>query len=202
MYALNFVALFFFLFQISRLFSVQTRMPLIYQQPGAMITDPTWYPYQQMVVYQVPQGYISTPQYSTFGPTILQPGQLYAVNQPYPSGAPGRLCDDNYLLSVFFVVECTYKNFSLQAKMTCDTSLFSPFLSGGLSPGKDVHTLADGSVVRSGRVCEHYSSTHPTGLAMVRPIPQQVAPIRVYFGSVCTCSIVAVCIVAYTHECM
>ncbi len=64
----------------------------MYQQQGAMIADPNWYPYQQMMVYQVPQGYIPAPQYNPFGQTIFQPGQLYAVNQPYPSMAAGNHC--------------------------------------------------------------------------------------------------------------
>ena len=61
------------------------------------------------------------------------------------------------------------------------------FLPGGLAPGavfappnKDVHPLSDSS---SGRGYEQYSSSvHPTGLALVRPIPQQAAPFRVQFG--------------------
>ncbi len=57
-----------------------------------------------------------------------------------------------------------------------------------LAPGKDIHTQSQGAVVRPRGGYDHFSSpTHPAGLALVRPIPQQAAPIRVHYACTCTC---------------
>lgn len=56
--------------------------------PAAVLADPNWYPYQQMMVYQVsPQGYVPTPaHYLAGGSPHVIPGAVY---HPYPV-PPGK----------------------------------------------------------------------------------------------------------------
>ena len=42
--------------------SWQAPLPVVYPQPPGVMADPNWYPYQQMMLYQVsPQGYVPAP---------------------------------------------------------------------------------------------------------------------------------------------
>lgn len=66
----------------------QPPLPLVYPQPpAALMADPNWYPYQQMMLYQLsPQGYVPTPAHYLSGGSHVIPGP--AVYHPY-SVAPG-----------------------------------------------------------------------------------------------------------------
>ena len=63
---------------------------MLYPHPTtALLTDPNWYPYQQMMLYQIPpQGYVPTAaHYVGGGSPHMIPGALY---HPY-SVTPGIL---------------------------------------------------------------------------------------------------------------
>ena len=63
---------------------------MVYPQPPAaalQLADPNWYPYQQMMLYQVsPQGYVPTPTHYLSGPggSPIIPGPVY---HPFPGKA-------------------------------------------------------------------------------------------------------------------
>lgn len=71
--------------KIPFMFLQQPPLPVVYPQPPAVMADPNWYPYHQMMLYQLsPQGYVPTPTHYLGGGI---PGAVY---HPYP-GKLGRL---------------------------------------------------------------------------------------------------------------
>lgn len=71
-------------------------MPIVYPHPpAAVLADTNWYPYHQMMLYQVsPQGYLPTHAQYIGGSSHMIPSGVY---HPYPV-TPGNICFNSWTI--------------------------------------------------------------------------------------------------------